>query len=530
MDLNYVLIWVVGAAALVLLVRAVLARRLGWVTAAGLVGGVLVGAVTALPQAGGYVGAGAFAVVVVLPLFGYRLVLRRTFQQEYGRARRLASVVRWLHPADGWRELPRLLGALETGDPETIAGAAADLQGKGASRTGIGRVGAALLFRMSNRWRELLDWIETEIPAAELRRDPNMVGLHLRALGELGRPNALVAAFADWRKSSEARTMWLSRNLCRLMAFAFCGRRDLVERLLDGPLDVYPEPVQRFWRATADLAAGRTEQARATLEALRGQCDPLTEAGVERRLTEPLPVAEGALTPETRERLARFEAELSQEERYGGRARAVRRTAYATYALIVLNLAAFGVELALGGSMDLRVLYRMGALVPAAVAQGAWWRMVTALFLHFGPVHLLANALGLLILGPFVEFAVGRVRFLAAYFAAGLGSMVLVVAVMLGGEHAWTPLVGASGGIMGLVGATMAVHLRGWVRERALLSGRRLIFLGAIIVFQTAFDLTTPESSFLAHFGGVVIGFLAASLMRHRVSVGVPGGGAEHGE
>ncbi len=522
MDLNYVLIWFVGAAAVVLLVRATWARRFGWAVAAGLVMGVTVGAVTALPRTGGYVASGALAVLVLLPLYGYRLVLRHTFRQEYGKARRLASALRWLHPADGWLEWPRLLAALESGDPETIARAAGGLKGEGTSRTGIGRVGAALLFRMSNQWRELLDWIEASIRPAELRRDPNMLGLYLRAHGELGQPNELLAAFARWSRSTEARGLWLSRNLCRLMAFAFCGRRAQVERLFAGPLELYPEPVRRFWLATADMAAGDAAAARAALEAIGEVCDPLTATGIERRLTHPLPVADAVLTPASRDLLAGIATALGQEERYGGRARVVRRTAYATYALIVLYLAVYAAEMALGGSTNLRVLYRMGALVPSAVLAGEWWRTGAALFLHHGPVHLLANALGLLLLGPFVEFALGRVRYLLAYFAAGLGSMAVIVLVASGGPHADAILVGASGGIMGLVGATVAVHLRGWLRERAWLSSRRLVFLGVIITFQVAFDVATPQSSFLAHFGGVVIGFAVAGLLRHRVSAAVP--------
>ena len=86
------------------------------------------------------------------------------------------------------------------------------------------------------------------------------------------------------------------------------------------------------------------------------------------------------------------------------------------------------------------------------------------------------------------------------------------------GQRADTVVVGASGSIMGLVGATVAVHLRGWARERARIASRRLLFLVFVIAFQVVFDLATPEVSFLAHFGGVLIGFVAASLMRHRVS------------
>ena len=224
------------------------------------------------------------------------------------------------------------------------------------------------------------------------------------------------------------------------------------------------------------------------------------------------------LAPESRQILAEIEVGLDHDERYGGRAPAVRRTAYATYALIAVNLLVFVAELLLGGSTNVATLTRMGALVPSAVARGEWWRVVAALFLHYGWLHVAVNALGLLILGPFVEFAIGRARYLLAYFLAGLGSMVAIVLVALGTADADSVLVGASGGIMGLVGATVAVHLRGWLRERARVSSRRLVLLVLIIACQIVFDLATPESSFLAHFGGVLIGLLVASLMPRRRS------------
>lgn len=516
MDLNYILIWLVGAAGIALFLRAALVKRVGWMATAALVLGVGGGAYLAVPSAGGYIGGGALALFVVAPLWGYRVVFRLTLMQEYARAARLARWLRWLHPADGWLEWPAMLAALASGDREIIAQAARELKGRGSSRTGIGSLGIALLHRLSNQWRELLDWLHTHLSPAELNRDPNLVGLCLRAHGELGDPNALLVAFDACRRATAAPPLWLYRSMSRLMAFAFCGRRDLVEALFDGPLDLFPKPVQRFWLATADMAAGNVAPAREELEALRGQCDPLTTAGIEQRLSHPLPVAAEVLTAESRAALERIVAEADQEVRYGAASQAIRRRAYVTWSLIGLNLIVFLIETLRGGSTNPVTLEQMGALIPSLVAQGEWWRVVTALFLHYGPLHIAFNALALLILGPYVEFAIGRLRGLLTYLAAGIGSMIIIVLVFMNGQYQHTLLVGASGGIMGLVGATAAIHLRGWMRERAHLSRRRLMFLLIIVVAQAAFDLATPESSFLAHFGGVVLGFLVAALIPHR--------------
>ena len=78
-------------------------------------------------------------------------------------------------------------------------------------------------------------------------------------------------------------------------------------------------------------------------------------------------------------------------------------------------------------------------------------------------------------------------------------------------------LVGASGAIMGLVGATGALLALGWRRERSRLAVRRLRGIVLVVVLQTAFDLTTPQVSFAAHAAGLLIGFLlTASLAAWR--------------
>jgi len=517
-DLNYLLIWFVGLSSVLMLYRAIGARRRGWTFVSSFVLAATVGSVIRLPAAGGYIGGAFLGLLVLIPLFGYKLVLRHTLKQEYGKARRLASFLRWLHPADGWLELPHLLRALESGDRAVIAGAAATLGRRGASRTGIGRIGIALLYRMNNQWEELHDWIQENLTPGELRGDPNMLGLYLRAHGEMGDPNALLHSLRRFGDAISREGLGLYRNMCRLFAFAFCGRKEQVARLFRSPLEVYPLPVQRFWLATADMASGNDHAAREELQSILDECDPLTAAGIARRLSHPLPLAEAVLTAEAKEILSRIEGELEQEERYAPRISFTRGRAYATYGIITLNLVVFAMELIFGGSKDLHTLYRMGALESEAVSSGEWWRVVTALFLHYGAVHLLVNMFALLLLGPFLEFALGATRYVLAYFVSGVGSMLVIVQLTVWGHLDEELLVGASGAIMGLIGATAAVLLRGWAKERARVASKRLMFILFVVVFQVVFDLATPQVSFMAHFGGVVIGFAAASLMRHKLT------------
>ena len=77
----------------------------------------------------------------------------------------------------------------------------------------------------------------------------------------------------------------------------------------------------------------------------------------------------------------------------------------------------------LGGSTNPFTLHRLGALEFFAVRfEGEYWRFLTSLFLHYGPLHLLFNLYALFIIGPGLEQAIGSIRFGICYLVSGLGS------------------------------------------------------------------------------------------------------------
>jgi rhomboid protease GluP len=145
----------------------------------------------------------------------------------------------------------------------------------------------------------------------------------------------------------------------------------------------------------------------------------------------------------------------------------------------------FALEMQKGDIENLETLYRLGAFLAPSIRAGQWWRLVSSLFLHYGPLHLIMNMVALALLGPFVEFALGHRRYLFLYFIAGIGSMGVVLS--LASHHAEAQLmVGASGCVMGLVGATMALMLRGWIRHKALSARRRLISAASLVLLPAA--------------------------------------------
>lgn len=138
-----------------------------------------------------------------------------------------------------------------------------------------------------------------------------------------------------------------------------------------------------------------------------------------------------------------------------------------------------------------------------------------------GPIHLIMNLAALAILGPRAEAALGRGRTLIVYGLAGVGSMAAVAAkCWLTGET--MILVGASGAVMGLIGATAAMMLRGWINERAVAARNRGLAMTGVVLGQMAIDTLVPQLSFTAHLSGALIGFAAALLLGDRLARPTP--------
>ncbi|MEE3717871.1 rhomboid family intramembrane serine protease, partial [Tumidithrix elongata RA019] len=149
-------------------------------------------------------------------------------------------------------------------------------------------------------------------------------------------------------------------------------------------------------------------------------------------------------------------------------------------------------------------------LWPPAVWQGEWWRLLTAMFLHVNLIHLALNMLGLYVLGEFVEVTLGIRKYLIAYFFSGLGSMMTIVILSMKFNYPINLTVGASGAIMGIIGATSAILLKGWLREKSRVAAKSLRSVLFIIGIQIIFDLSTPQISSIGHASGLVLGFLVS--------------------
>jgi membrane associated rhomboid family serine protease len=188
----------------------------------------------------------------------------------------------------------------------------------------------------------------------------------------------------------------------------------------------------------------------------------------------------------------------------------VRRVAYegtgalVTKALIAINVLVFLINLAQGSSLGQvsGSLFEKGALFvsspfyPGGLADGEWYRLITAAFLHGNLIHLGMNMFVLWIVGAPVEQAIGRGRFLALYIVSGLAGSAGAV---IFSPNAVT--VGASGAIFGILGAALVLE----AQRNYVLGGQA----AGLIVINLVLTFAIPNISIGGHVGGLLGGALS---------------------
>jgi rhomboid protease GluP len=200
-----------------------------------------------------------------------------------------------------------------------------------------------------------------------------------------------------------------------------------------------------------------------------------------------------------------------------------------TNSIVVLNIGIFAAMVLLAGAgiwhSPNDVQLHWGANFGPATQDGEWWRLGTAMFLHFGVIHLCLNAVSLWEAGQLVERMYGRWRFIIIYLSAGLFGNLLSLVVQ--GNEAVSG--GASGAIFGIYGAAI-IFL--W-HERAYISAREFkwLFGGACVfsIITIILGFIIPGIDNAAHIGGLIAGAITSIVLIqpmaaspvHRVSRGL---------
>jgi membrane associated rhomboid family serine protease len=192
-----------------------------------------------------------------------------------------------------------------------------------------------------------------------------------------------------------------------------------------------------------------------------------------------------------------------------------------TTALLVANLLMFGVTylamIAEGQAGGLRILWgmssealiRLGASYPYLIFyQHEWWRLITAMFLHGGLIHIGFNLMVLWDFGPPLEELYGSAKYLFFYVITGAIGFLLSAGV---GHFS----IGASGAILGLIGLLLAVTTK---RGGAYMSQLRSHLISSIVIlFALGFFMGIVDN--WAHFGGLASGFVLGKIFADRQPV-----------
>ncbi len=178
--------------------------------------------------------------------------------------------------------------------------------------------------------------------------------------------------------------------------------------------------------------------------------------------------------------------------------RTTRNPGVVTTTMIAINVGIYLLQLAGGASINANSgwIFEHGALFGPYVAQGDWYRLLSAAFLHYGPIHLGMNMLALWWIGRPLEAWLGPVKYVLLYLVTGLaGSAGALIANPTG------VTVGASGAIFGILGAALILE-----RQRNyVLGGSALSFL----IINLIITFAIPNISIGGHLGGLAGGILA---------------------
>jgi len=194
-----------------------------------------------------------------------------------------------------------------------------------------------------------------------------------------------------------------------------------------------------------------------------------------------------------------------------------------TTALLVANLLMFAVEwmavAAQGGGGGLGILwgmggetaYRLGMSAPYGIyVQHQWYRLITAMFLHGGLIHIGFNMMALMQLGPALEELYGSARYFFLYILTGAFGFLLSSVT---GHYS----LGASGGLLGLVGAMLAITTkRGGAYMREL---RSRLVSSVVILFVLGFMGMGMDN--WAHGAGLASGFVLGKIFADRQPMNV---------
>lgn len=179
------------------------------------------------------------------------------------------------------------------------------------------------------------------------------------------------------------------------------------------------------------------------------------------------------------------------------------KRAVAIIILVCLNVAIWCVAELIGDTLDGFYILQCGGMYPELlISNGEWYRLFTAMFLHFGAQHLANNMIILAATGDKLEKAVGWFYCLIIYLGAGLTGNLLSLYMMMKTQD-YAISAGASGAVFGIIGALVWVAIRNRGRFEGLTT-KGLVLMIALCLYH---GITAAGVDNWAHIGGAFGGF-----------------------
>ena len=181
----------------------------------------------------------------------------------------------------------------------------------------------------------------------------------------------------------------------------------------------------------------------------------------------------------------------------------------ATTIFIAINVLVFAIEYGMGGSMSSNFITDNFTMYTPYVLSGQVWRLFTAMFLHFGGMHIFMNMLALYNIGYFLESYIGTKKYVWIYLLGGIcGNLAALIVDMSTKSYAFN--AGASGAIFAVLGAILCIAFK----DRN--SGLNIANLIVSIAFAMLPGFVIEGISWSAHLGGFIGGFVLALLLANR--------------
>ena len=179
-----------------------------------------------------------------------------------------------------------------------------------------------------------------------------------------------------------------------------------------------------------------------------------------------------------------------------------------TYSIIVINVIVFLLETVAGWSTDNLVAFNFWACFTPAISLQPW-RLFTAMFLHFGIVHLAMNMLALHNLWPTIEQIFWKWEYLLIYLFSGItGNLMVFWIELITGNYslsAW-----ASGAIFGILWAYLAITIATSKENKWIFDSKQVI---STIIYALAPWLFISWISMSAHIWGLIGWFIISYIL-----------------